>query len=214
MFWNVTDIEPIPVERDESIPDILGKVLVDEHDPSYEITDEEKIRMYKYVKGEQKEWRIRKKDRDKAEEIEEAGSGDLWELYQSCTKGYDSKLWKDSLESPLYLEGVRKGIVYDYTAGKMSFPDDIKKPSRTVVTAEIGKSVSRSRHVIGLDGGGYRRLMPIELEQLNMFPKDWTKIEGISDSKRGFLMGNALVVGVVQRLAGPLARLIRERREQ
>ena len=32
----------------------------------------------------------------------------------------------------------------------------------------------------------------IELEQLNMFPKDWTDFEGISDSKRGFLMGNLL----------------------
>ena len=75
-----------------------------------------------------------------------------------------------------------------------------------MVTAEIGKSVSRMRHVIEYEDGKFRRLMPVELEQLNMFPKDWTKIEGISDSKRGFLMGNASGDGgIIERLAGPLA---------
>ena len=43
---------------------------------------------------------------------------------------------------------------------------------------------------------------------------NWTEYEGISDSRRGFLMGNALVVGIVKRLAGPLAKLIRVRSEQ
>jgi len=83
-----------------------------------------------------------------------------------------------------------------------------------VVTAEIGKSVSRMRHVIEYEEGKFRRLMPIELERLNEFPDDWTKFDGITDSRRGFLMGNALVVGVVERLAGPLAELIRDRSEQ
>ena len=72
------------------------------------------------------------------------------------------------------------------------------------------------RHVIENppESGNYRGLMPIELERLNMFPDNWTDYEGISDSKRGFLMGNALVVGIVERLAGPLAKLIRDRSEQ
>ena len=56
--------------------------------------------------------------------------------------------------------------------------------------------------------------MPVELERLNQFPDNWTDIPGISDSRRGFLMGNALVVGIVERLAGPLAKLIRDRSEQ
>ena len=191
----------------------LGDVLVDEHDPDYEITDKEKLRMYKYIKGEQKEWRIRKDDRKDAEGID-AGDGNLWDLYQRCTKGYDTQLWVESRKNPAYKEGVRIGIIYDYTAGAMAYPDPLDKASRTVVTAEIGKSVSRMRHVIEYEKGKFRGLMPVELEQLNMFPKDWTKIEGISDSKRGFLMGNALVVGIVERLAGPLAKLIRDRSEQ
>ena len=105
------------------------------------------------------------------------------------------------------------GIIYDYTAGAMAYPDPLDKASRTVVTAEIGKSVSRMRHVIEYEDGKFRGLMPVELEQLNMFPKGWTDIEGISDSKRGFLMGNALVVGIIERLARPLANLIHSRRE-
>jgi DNA (cytosine-5)-methyltransferase 1 len=96
----------------------------------------------------------------------------------------------------------------------MAYPDPLDNPSRTVVTAEIGKSVSRMRHVIEYEEGKFRGLMPLELERLNMFPDNWTEYEGISDSRRGFLMGNALVVGIVKRLAGPLAKLIRDRSEQ
>jgi DNA (cytosine-5)-methyltransferase 1 len=59
--------------------------------------------------------------------------------------------------------------------------------------------------------GIYRRLMPIETERLNMFPDDWTDIPGIKPSRRGFLMGNALVVGVIGRLRGPLRNLILRR---
>ena len=190
----------------------LGDVLVDQHDPDYEITDKEKLRMYAYIKGEQKEWRIRKDDRKDAEGID-AGDGNLWDLYQRCTKGYDTQLWVESRKNPAYKEGVKMGIIYDYTAGAMAYPDPLDKASRTVVTAEIGKSVSRMRHVIEYEKDKFRGLMPEELEQLNMFPKGWTEYEGISDSKRGFLMGNALVVGIVERLAEPLAELIRHRSE-
>ena len=42
--------------------------------------------------------------------------------------------------------------------------------------------------------------MPVELERLNGFPDDWTKLDGVSDNKRAFLMGNALVIGVVQQI--------------
>mgnify|MGYP001077639962 FL=1 len=86
----------------------------------------------------------------------------------------------------------------------MSFPDSLDKPSRTIVTAEVGKSVSRMRHVIEYKKDKYRRLMPIELERLNQFPDDWTNIDDISDSKRGFLMGNALVIGIVEGIANSL----------
>ena len=44
-----------------------------------------------------------------------------------------------------------------------------------------------------------------------MFPDNWTLMEGIADSRRGFLMGNALVVGIIERLREPLYKLLKER---
>ena len=37
-----------------------------------------------------------------------------------------------------------------------------------------------------------------------MFPDDHTKMEGISDTKRAFFMGNALVVGVIEKIGEAL----------
>ncbi len=105
-----------------------------------------------------------------------------------------------------YLKGAKRaervnalGHKYIYSEGGMVFPDALDAPSRTIITAEGGASPSRFKHVIFKDGR-YRRLMPIELERLNMFPDNHTKLEGISDQKRAFFMGNALVVGIVKRL--------------
>jgi len=51
---------------------------------------------------------------------------------------------------------------------------------------------------------GLRRLTTVELERLNMFPDNHTQLEGISDAKRAFFMGNALVVGVVEAIGSVL----------
>lgn len=96
---------------------------------------------------------------------------------------------------------------YRYAEGGMHFPDPLDRPSRTVITGEGGRSPSRIKHVVS-QKGKLRRLTPIELERLNMFPDDHTKLDGISDSKRAFFMGNALVVGVVVRIAKTLAKSI------
>ncbi len=186
----------------------LRDVIEPQHDPNYEVTDIEKLRKYRYIKGEQKEWRIRKADKEKAEAIYAGDGMSLWELYQELTTEYDKDFWAESRFNNGYKLGVESGIIYNYTAGKMAFPDSLFSPSRTVVTAEIGKSVSRMRHIIEYEKEKFRRLMPIELERLNGFPPDWTKVGGISDSRRGFLMGNALVVGIVEGLATPLADLL------
>lgn len=113
-------------------------------------------------------------------------------------------LWK-------YLKGSKKelktnknqGYSYKYAEGAMIFPDELKSPSRTIITGEGGASPSRFKHVIEQDGI-YRRLTPIELERLNMFPDNHTMLEGITDSKRAFFMGNALVVGIVERIGQSL----------
>ncbi len=91
----------------------------------------------------------------------------------------------------------------------MIFPDPLDKPSRTIVTGEGGKSPSRFKHVIkSPESGRLRRLTPVELERLNMFPDNHTGTEGQSDTKRAFFMGNALVVGVIERLAKELQKRI------
>jgi len=48
-----------------------------------------------------------------------------------------------------------------------------------------------------------------KLERLNMFPDNHTQLEGISDAKRAFFMGNALVVGVVEKIANALIKNIK-----
>jgi len=123
----------------------------------------------------------------------------------------------------------RDGFVYNYSEGGMIFPDALDKPSRTIITGEGGSSPSRFKHVVkfkptkgqrerlSLDSQNnnrirgdlgllksewVRRLTPIELERLNMFPDNHT--EGASDSKRAFFMGNALVIGIVKRFADVL----------
>jgi DNA (cytosine-5)-methyltransferase 1 len=95
------------------------------------------------------------------------------------------------------------GHTYAYSEGAMVFPDALDKPSRTIITGEGGRSPSRFKHVVSQDGKRFRRLTPVELERLNMFPDGHTR--GVSDTWRAFFMGNALVVGVVERLARALA---------
>jgi DNA (cytosine-5)-methyltransferase 1 len=55
-------------------------------------------------------------------------------------------------------------------------------------------------------GRHYRRLTPVELERLNGFPDNWTKT-GMPDTRRGFVMGNALVVGLVSKIGAAITTL-------
>jgi len=121
---------------------------------------------------------------------------------------------KNDLDKWKYLKGPKKemrtnaqGFEYNYSEGGMIFPDPLDKPSRTIITGEGGKSASRFKHVIQTPKG-FRRLSPVELERLNMFPDDHTKLEGVSDTKRAFFMGNALVVGVIEKIGIALKQKI------
>jgi len=111
-----------------------------------------------------------------------------------------------------YLKGAKneerfnkkRNFSYIYTEGSMIFPEPLNCPSRTIVTGEGGSSPSRFKHVIRTKSGKLRRLVPRELEKLNMFPDNHT--EGCSDVKRAFLMGNALVIGVIERIGKELTK--------
>jgi DNA (cytosine-5)-methyltransferase 1 len=115
-----------------------------------------------------------------------------------------------------YLKGAKTierksadGFVYKYSEGGMIYPDALDNASRTIITGEGGKSPSRFKHVI-VSNRGLRRLTPIELERLNMFPDNHTKLEGITDTKRAFFMGNALVVGVIEKIGEELYKQINQ----
>jgi DNA (cytosine-5)-methyltransferase 1 len=49
----------------------------------------------------------------------------------------------------------------------------------------------------------------VELERLNGFPDDWTRFdhEGneLPDTKRAFFMGNALVIGLIEKVGKVIA---------
>ncbi len=98
------------------------------------------------------------------------------------------------------------GFEYNYSEGAMAFPDPTDRPSRTIITGEGGAAPSRFKHVVLTPSGRYRRLTPVELERLNMFPDNHTL--GASDVRRAFLMGNALVTGIVERIGLELLRRI------
>lgn len=96
------------------------------------------------------------------------------------------------------------GFKYLYSEGPMIFPDALDKPSRTIITAEGGQSVSRFKHVIEDPvNHRYRRLVPSELEQLDMFPRGHT--EGETAVRRAFFIGNSLVCGIVEKIGVALA---------
>jgi DNA (cytosine-5)-methyltransferase 1 len=111
-----------------------------------------------------------------------------------------------------YLKGAKReprraanGHEYFYSEGAIPFPDPLDQPSRTILTGEGGSTPSRFKHVIRTEDGRLRRLTPVELERLNGFDDDWTNT-GMSDGRRAFMMGNALVVGLVAQVGEALAR--------
>lgn len=102
----------------------------------------------------------------------------------------------------------KEGYEYVFSEGSMAFPDYLDKPSRTMITGEGGTAPSRFKHVVRTPSGRYRRLIPIELERLNMFPDNHTLHPEVSDGRRAFLMGNALVCGIVEQIGKSLYRFI------
>ena len=122
---------------------------------------------------------------------------------------------KEELPKWQYEKGAKKinrvskeGFEYVFSEGGMAFPDYLDRPSRTMITGEGGNAPSRFKHVVQTPSGRYRRLIPIELERLNMFPDNHTYHPEVSDGRRAFLMGNALVCGIVQEVGRSLYRFI------
>ncbi len=119
---------------------------------------------------------------------------------------------KSSLDTWRRLKGAkaehrtaRNGYEYRYTEGAIPFPDPIERPARTVLTSEGGTPPSRFKHlIVDPEAQRYRVLTPVEVERLNEFPDSWTK--DMPERVRYFCMGNALVVGLVERMGRELAK--------
>jgi DNA (cytosine-5)-methyltransferase 1 len=126
----------------------------------------------------------------------------------------------DQLPRWQYLKGAKReqrfhkesNTPYFYAEGPIPYPDRTDRPARTILTGEGGRTPSRFKHLVQVEDGRYRRLTPRELERLNGFPDDWTD-SGMSEGRRAFMMGNALVVGLIERVGAELMAEIAATRE-
>ncbi len=114
-----------------------------------------------------------------------------------------------------YLRGAKKisrvdknGHEYIYAEGAMSPYDDLSLPARTMLTSE--GTTNRSTHII-IDPkeNKLRILTPVECERINQFPDNWTN-SGMPEKRRYFMMGNALVCGIIKKIGRELSKIIDE----
>lgn len=117
-----------------------------------------------------------------------------------------------NLEKWNYLKGAKDILrkagtphEYHFREGAIAFPDGLDKPARTMLTSE--GSLNRSTHVIeDPKSKCYRILTPIETERINGFPDNWTNT-GMPERFRYFCMGNALVVGLIEKMGNNLNKI-------
>lgn len=112
-----------------------------------------------------------------------------------------------------YLRGSKKiprkdknGFEYMYSEGAMSPYDMLNLPARTMLTSE--GTTNRSTHII-MDPkqNQLRILTPVECERINQFPDNWTD-SGMPEKRRYFMMGNALVCGIIKKIGMELNEII------
>ena len=151
--------------------------------------------------------------------VEPNYDGKITTLGDVLQSDYDEKyvIPQDRLEKWKYLKGSKKierkkpnGETYCYSEGKIAFPEHLDVPARTMLTSE--GTTNRSSHIIGVDEEKdfYRILTPVETERIQMFPDNWTNIESksMTERRRYFMMGNALVVGIVNKLGHYLEKIV------
>ena len=94
------------------------------------------------------------------------------------------------------------GFSYRYQEGGIAYPDPTDRPSRTILTGEGGSSPSRFKHVVEMADGRLRRLTP-RARTPQRLPR---RLDQHRDARRrrAFMMGNALVVGLIQRVGAKL----------
>ena len=139
--------------------------------------------------------------------------------YSDETKG---KLTVEQRRTWQYIKGGKKlsrkaanGHEYVFSEGPIPMIDEYDKPARTMLTSEGG--FSRTTHIVKDKKTQRIRLLTAEeAERIQGFPTGHTKYCKTKDgdvvemplSKRRFMMGNALVVNLVEKMEPELDRII------
>lgn len=128
------------------------------------------------------------------------------------------KLPTEQRQTWQYVKGAKKikrksvnGHEYVFSEGPVPMIDEYDKPARTMLTSE--GSFSRTTHIVrDKSTGKIRLLTPIEMERIQGFPDNWTEeclVEGeiikMPVNKRRFMMGNALVVNLINQMEKQLS---------
>ena len=180
------------------------------------------VRIEPFYKGKQ----ITLGDVMENEEVDEQyfiSEASLWYTDKNVN-GNDSRfnpLSKEEKHTWQYIKGAKKmprmaknGHEYLYSEGPVPMIDVAEKPARTMLTSE--GSFSRSTHIVeDKKTGRIRLLTPQETERIQGFPTDHTKyslVDGetieMPTNKRRFMMGNALVVNIIEQMESELSRII------
>ena len=111
---------------------------------------------------------------------------------------------QDQIEKWKYMKGSKKiertskeGFIYQFSEGAIAFPDPLDRPARTMLTSEGTDKLT----------GKYRRLTPEEWERINGFDTGWTDT-GTPERQRYFIMGNALVVPLIEKMGEKLLEIM------
>lgn len=144
--------------------------------------------------------------------MEEASKTTGINLEEYIIKDKDLEKWQ-------FLKGGKRiprkrpdGTEYFYTEGNMAFPENPELPSRTMLTSE--GTTNRSSHAVydnNIDA--IRKITEVEAELLQMFPANWTDT-GMTSRQRYFMMGNALVTGIISRLEYKLRNIILKEKQK
>ena len=133
------------------------------------------------------------------------------------------RLPKESRQTWQYLKGAKKlprtaanGHEYIFSEGAISMVDDYDKPARTMLTSE--GNFSRTTHIVkDKKTGRIRLLTPAETERIQGFPTDHTKyclsngeVIEMPVKKRRFMMGNALVVNLIEQMEKQISEIFDE----
>ena len=116
--------------------------------------------------------------------------------------------------SKKYYRTAPNGYQYKYSEGSMEMIDSYDKPARTMLTSEGG--FNRMTHIVkDKQTGRLRTLTADETERIQGFPTNFTEyiklpngnIKEMPINKRRFMMGNALVVDLIEDMEKTLSQI-------